>query len=369
MKNLKVSLCMLMILAAPLGANGVEKGTLAIEVVEGRPGKLAVSKIYRGIIKSNKVAAVTPEISGILLKKVFDEGAYVNKGQPLYEIEDSELKLDLERENVAEEIAKSSYDIAQVEYVKAQSIFGKSGMSESALNRFSVERNLALSNYKRARVLKEMAQLKLSRTVVRAPINGFVETTLLDEGNYVEKGVTQLVTIRNNDFFYVDFRVSESDLNDYEDYISKEVSDANLNESIFHLKDINGAKHPIQVLVRKQVVDGDSGSVFIRGKLTSSRKGIMPGSRVDIVANVELDESGIYLPRQSVFYRQGMSNIFVVDAGGIVQQHPIVIKKDFEKEYFILVKDGISLKNVILDPSRVSQGDKVAVKMALSSAL
>jgi len=88
--------------------------------------------------------------------------------------------------------AKSTYDIAQREYQRAESLIGDKLIAEKEYNEIKL-------NYENAKVAYQaVAQRSTARGVgISTPITGFIKTKLVNEGQYVEVGQA-LMTVTQN---------------------------------------------------------------------------------------------------------------------------------------------------------------------------
>lgn len=81
-------------LMAALGCTGSKSKSDAandeapeVEFVEARVTKVQTSMEILGRVRAYKIAQIRPQVNGIVLDRLFSEGSYVDKGQPLYQID------------------------------------------------------------------------------------------------------------------------------------------------------------------------------------------------------------------------------------------------------------------------------------------
>ena len=94
--------------AAKAAAPAVE-----VTVITTKAADIAMESTLSGRTSAYRVAEVRPQVSGILLKRLFEEGAEVKEGQPLYQIDDATYKAALET-------AKAQLAQAQATLVQAR---------------------------------------------------------------------------------------------------------------------------------------------------------------------------------------------------------------------------------------------------------
>jgi len=329
-----------------------------VEVVEFRSEDIFIDRTYRGVVRSHKVVVIKPEISGILQKKLFVEGAFVKEGQALYKIDDTLARLELIRAEADAEVERSNHSILEREYKKAQQLYAKNNISEAELNDFALRSNVARANYEKNTVLKDIKELQLSRTVVKSPIDGFVETTLLDEGNFVTAGETELVLVRTGGFNYVDFSVPESDYSRFG--LSSDHDEG--QQRRFFITDRQLREIDLEVVYKQRAVALDNGSIRFRAKIESSDSDVLPGARVDVKALISPSAPGGFIPRSAVRFEAGKSVIFAVDPDGILKKIEVDIVRDFDSRHYVSLPPGISYTAIVTHAKGLSEGMLVEVK-------
>ena len=206
-----------------------------VETLEFNNDTMTIDLNYHGLLRSSKVVDVIPQVSGLLLKKIFEEGSYVDKGEGLYQIEDTPFRLELDNAVSHYKIEKANYALSVDEYKRAEELYKNKSMSKTELSNYALKRNLALAAYEQAVTAQRFAEYQLTKTLVKSPISGYTEVSLKDVGSYVEEGSTHLVRVRNNDFYYVDFNVPEVDYDRFSLYTAFESQGKEESNIVFYL--------------------------------------------------------------------------------------------------------------------------------------
>lgn len=129
-----------------------------------------------GTLKANEVAEIRPEVSGIIKTISFDEGAPVEDGQDLIEIDSSIYRAELNR-------AKASYDLAKITYERRQKLKDSGYASVQ-------ENDEAESSYREAKASYELARIRLAKTKIKSPFSGIAGFRSVSIGDYVDIGQT-----------------------------------------------------------------------------------------------------------------------------------------------------------------------------------
>lgn len=129
-----------------------------------------------GTLEANEVAEIRPEVSGIIKTISFDEGAPVEDGQDLIEIDSSIYRAELNR-------AKASYDLAKITYERRQKLKNSGYASVQ-------ENDEAESSYREAKATYELARIRLAKTKIKSPFSGIAGFRSVSIGDYVDIGQT-----------------------------------------------------------------------------------------------------------------------------------------------------------------------------------
>jgi membrane fusion protein, multidrug efflux system len=182
--------------AAP-PANGRGRGAggpLPVEVVLARTDTVVDAITATGQVEPIQSIQLRPEVDGRLVEILVREGAEVAQGTPLFKVDDGELKAQVAR-------AQADRDLAQQALTRTKQL-----LQEKAAAPADVERAEAQMRSTQAGL--DLLQLRLDRTVVRAPFSGVVGQRLASLGDYVNNS-TRLITLQTVSPQRVAFQVPE----------------------------------------------------------------------------------------------------------------------------------------------------------------
>src|SRR5580658_3909162 len=99
---------------APKQAAGFGDMTPQVTVVTLKAQSVTLTRELPGRTNAFLVAEVRPQVSGILKKRLFEEGSLVKAGQPLYEIDDAIYRAQLESAQASLAKADATVEAAQL---------------------------------------------------------------------------------------------------------------------------------------------------------------------------------------------------------------------------------------------------------------
>jgi membrane fusion protein (multidrug efflux system) len=181
--------------AGPQGEHGeAEEPAIAVKVAEVMLEPISSLYSTSATLRADRHATVIARTRGVVERLVVEEGDRVGAGQPLAYLEDDEQIISAARARSNEEKARRDFE----------RISGLHERGLSSLDEYEASRTTA-EDSKHA---LELAELELSRTIIRAPIAGMVVTRHLDVGATVSDG-TPVYDLADLDPLYADINIPE----------------------------------------------------------------------------------------------------------------------------------------------------------------
>ena len=155
--------------------------------------------------------AIQARVDGFLEGIHFEEGRRVKKGQLLYTIDPQpfQAKLAGSQSQLAEAhtlLAKAESDLGRIEPLAEMN-----AVSQSDLVAATAQRDAAVASVKAAESAVEFSRIELSYTRIHSPINGTIGKTEAYPGDYVGRGMGDVVLneVSRTDTILVNFHISE----------------------------------------------------------------------------------------------------------------------------------------------------------------
>lgn len=156
-----------------------------IDVAEVAIDSVVLHKTYPGYLSSGSSVDVTAQVDGILLKKYYEAGGMVKKGQILFQVDPTLYQDAVQKAEAALASAISQRDYAKSRYAAVQKAFEAEAVSKMEV--LSAESNLhqAEASIKDCQASLHTAQTNLGYCTMRATMNGNITDATISEGNYV----------------------------------------------------------------------------------------------------------------------------------------------------------------------------------------
>ncbi|GEO81873.1 efflux RND transporter periplasmic adaptor subunit [Pararhodospirillum oryzae] len=287
-----------------------------------------------GRTSAYRVAEVRPQVSGIVLKRLFEEGSEVDAGQQLYQIDPATYQASVQ--SAEADLAKAR---ATLKSVEAKAARYADLVRVHAVSRQDYDDAVASLDQARAEIMVAQAALKtaqinLGYTKVYAPIRGRIGKSSITEGALVTANqATALATITQLDPIYVDLRQSSSDLLRLREALAQGqlASSESGGGAPVHLS-LDGTAHlygPVGTLQFSDVtVDPDTGAVQVRAVFPNPDKILYPGLFVRAQVEQGMQKNVVSLPQDALVRRpDGSALVWVVDAQNQVTPRPVSVSR------------------------------------------
>ncbi len=184
-----------------------------VGVLEMQPRNLELSLEYPAQLRGVREVEVRSRVSGILLERRYQEGARVAAGDVLFRIDPAPFRADVARARAELGVQQATLGQARRERDRIVPLYDQKLVSLRDRDTAIAAFESAAAAVAAAEAALRSAELDLSYTDVRAPIDGLTSREVRSEGSLVTAGgeSSLLTYIVQADRLYVDFAVSDSD--------------------------------------------------------------------------------------------------------------------------------------------------------------
>jgi membrane fusion protein (multidrug efflux system) len=324
-----------------------------------------------GRTNPHAVAEVRPQVSGIILKRLFKEGGEVKAGSALYQIDPATYQA--ARDQAAAQLASAQASLAAAKSKAdryAKLLAAQAVSSQDAEDAEAAARQADAAVQQAAASLKS-AEINLAYTRISAPITGQIGRSSVTAGALVTANqATSLATIYQLDPIYVDITESSNKLAQLRKALaSGSVQPAGADVSIV-LDDGSIYSEPGRIEFSETEVDEATGAVTIRATVPNPDKLLLPGQFVRVIVNQGVLPDGILAPQQGVTRDStGAAIALVVDGDNKVEGRRLVADRAIGDQWLVTsgLKPGDRL--IVEGTDRVKLGQTVkTAPVALAKA-
>jgi membrane fusion protein (multidrug efflux system) len=194
--------------AAPTAAPIAEVGVIT---VAARP--LTLSRELPGRTSAFRIAEVRARVSGIVLKRLFTEGAEVKEGDVLYQIDPAPYQAALASAKASLARAEASTVSIRQQEERSRELIKAKAISQQGYDNAIASLKAGEADIAAAQAAVQVAEINLSYTHVTSPITGRIGRAEVTEGAYVQQTTaTLLATVQQLDRLYVDLTQSSTEV-------------------------------------------------------------------------------------------------------------------------------------------------------------
>lgn len=364
------SLALAIILATGLGACGKKEeappqSPTEVGVVSITANPLRLNTDLPGRTVPYRVADVRPQVSGVILKRLFVEGGEVQAGKPLYQIDPAPYQAALAVAEAALSRAQASAGASRTTAERVKSLIEARAVSKQEVDDANAVVQTAEADVAAARAQVQTARINLGYTKVLSPISGRAGRSMVTEGALVTGNqAATLVTIQQLNPIYVDVtQPSVTLLRLRRQMASGELKLASKGAAAAKLVLEDGTAYgPVGELQFSEVtVEPGTGSVTLRAIFPNPDQVLLPGMFVHATLEEGERESAILVPQQGVTRSaRGEPTALVVDKDNKVVLRTLKTERTVDSSW--LVSDGLAAGDrvIVEGLQKVRPGDTVA---------
>jgi RND family efflux transporter MFP subunit len=303
---------------------------------------------YTGKTAASKRIEVRARVAGILEKVLFTEGAFVEKGQKLFEIEKDTYEQALHQAQAKREMDQATLDLALADVKRYEPLVEEGLAPRATLEQYMAKRNELIALVKADEAAIRDAKLNLSYTDVLAPISGTISRMFVDVGNIVGFGEnTLLTTMVSDDPMYAYFNPTEEEFQHMRKFGSKDKLTTIVRLPGVHSEHLKRGPFKGHLSFSDNRVNSMTGTITMRATVDNPDHYLLEGTFVYVEVFVTDEYPFMMVPPQVVLEDQRGSFLYVVDTNNQVNR--VDVKRGYEGRYFLNINEGLE------------DGDKVVV--------
>jgi membrane fusion protein (multidrug efflux system) len=324
-----------------------------VAVITLAPRQVDLSTVLPGRTSAFRIAEVRPQVEGIVLKRLFTEGAEVRAGQPLYEIDAAPYRAAQLRAEAALASAEAQLNAAKLLAERYGPLHERGVVSKQDYDNAVAGDKSAAAAVASAKAALETARIELTYTQVRSPISGRIGRSQVTEGALVTRNQEQpLATVAQLDPIYVDVTQSSTDLlNLQRDFAAGRLQrDARQQAKVsLLLEDGSAYPEPGSLQFSEVTVDAGTGSVLLRAVFPNPSRMLLPGMFVRATLQQGRSSEALVVPQGGVSRNaRGEPTVLVVGEDNVLAERVIQVSRSVGSDW--LVSGGLAAgERVVVD--------------------
>lgn len=337
-----------------------------VGVIVMTPQRVLEQTELSGRLSALNVADVRPQISGIVQKRLFIEGADVSAGQPLYQIDPA--------------VYQATYDQARGVLAKAEAALSDAKAKSSryaelvkinAVSKQDYDDAVAAVSEDQADILADRASLESARinlayTRITSPISGKIGVSNVTAGALVTaEQTTALATVQTIDRMYLDVpRPSIDWLRLRKAFDAGHLKQAGKHGALVRvvMEDGSDYSQPGTLAFSDITVDQTTGSVTLRVVVPNPEHELLPGMFVRAEIEEGVDDHAMLVPQLAVTRTpDGQATVWLASADGKVHEAPVKADTAYGDKWIISQGLKTGDRVVVSGASQLQDGMPVSV--------
>ena len=333
-----MSLALLLTLASCGEKQGMPEANNEYAVVKVQTTDAQLETSYPATIKGLEDIEIRPKVSGFITKLCVDEGDFVRKGQPLFQLERVQFEAAVRSAEANVNVIKANIKTQELNLENKRMLHGKGIISNFDLQSAENQLESLKAQLAQAQAGLTDARNNLSYCTVTSPVAGVVGSIPYRLGSLVSASTAQpLTTVSNITTMYAYFSMTEKQMLS----LTREkggISAAMDKMPAVKLQLADGTEYPLagSVSAISGVIDAGTGAVQMRATFANPERVLRSGGTGSILVPVK-SEGCILVPQKATFDIQNKKFVYVVGADNKVSSREIEVLLQNDGQNYIVV--------------------------------
>jgi len=308
----------------PVESSAVAAPKLPVDVQVVSPQALNQSEVIAGSLLPNREVVITSEITKRVVSVLFKDGNYVSKGQVLYKLDDADIRARLKQ-------LEAELHLAQINEDRLRELRKTEAVRQE-------EYDAAFARLQTLKASKDVLEVELSKTYIRAPFNAQAGISRMQAGGVVSPGMP-LVNLQEHGTIKVQFAVSE-----------KHLPLIKRGGTVLFSTALNQMQKAV-IVATEPGLDMHSRSITVQAIAPNNSGLLKPGMSARVYFKTEPENAtSIVLPTQALIPGGNGYNVFVVKDGA-AKMTPVTIGNRNEENAVVTAGlnagDTVMISNIL----------------------
>lgn len=335
-----------------------------VEVEKVSRDNIEIYGDYVGSIRAYRNVEIHARVEGYLEKMTFEEGKQVTAGEPLFYINNASYRARVEKAKAQLKKDQAMAAKAKRDEERLRPLYKLNAASQLDLDDAIAAKDMAEASVAMSKADLAEAQLELSYTVVRSPLNGYISERYVDVGTLVGKSNSSLLaTVVKRDTVLVDFKLTALD------YLRSQRRNVHLGELdstrswqptvTVTLADNSTYAEKGIVDFASPLVDPKTGTFGVRAQIPNPNQVLLPGQFTRVHLLLDVLQNVVVVPRKSLIIDKGGAFIFVIRPDSVAEKR--FVETGYEQNNKVVIVRGLSPNERIVTEGyqKLTHGQKV----------
>lgn len=348
----------------PVAKPPTEVTTIAIA-----PRDTPVTMEYVAQTESSAEVNIQARVSGFLDKSVYVEGDPVKEGQVLFRMDQKPFQAQLDAAVAALARQQAAMDTARANLARVKPLAELNALSKKDLDDATGQFESSAAAVEQAKAAVQTARLDLSYTTITSPISGITGAAIQQDGSYINVENSLLTTVSAISPMYVNFSVSENEIQNYRTEIGKGLLKPPANRDyVVEVIQADGSlfSHTGRITFTAPEYNAATGTFLLRVSVVNPEGLLKPNQFVRVRLNGAIRPNATLVPQPAVLKGAKGHFVFVIDKENKAQIRSVEVGPWQGENWFINV--GLAAGDIVVVDGMMRLSPGAPVKIVSASA-
>jgi membrane fusion protein (multidrug efflux system) len=352
---------------APQGGAAAAPAKADVAFIEIRPIVIKQTNPLPGRVLAFEEAEIRPQVNGIVLKRLFDEGSYVEEGQQLYQIDPAVYQAELELAEAELENADARLRNANLRYERFKQLVGNNTVSQQQFDDAEAELNQSRAAISLAGAKVRRAQINLDYTEVRSPISGYIGPSAVTRGALLTAlQPLPLATVRQLDPVYVDLSQTATEARRLQERLLRARADGEVEKTYEVTLYLGNSGQPYSQVgtldATDLAVDPRTGAIRLRSVVPNPDRILLPGLFVRASVEAVGETRELLVPQSSVLIEpDGSKAVWTVSSDNTATKRAIETGASYQGHW--VVNQGLETGDRVIVEGRMNLQEGASLEL------
>ncbi len=308
-----------------------------------------------GSLYSLKDVDIKSQVAGQIKEINFTEGAEVKKGDLLFTIDPAPFQAELDKARAALNQGLADLKLKRVTFERNKVLLEKQLIAQQDFDKYSADLASAEAQVRLDAANVDLAKINLDYCYIRSPVDGLSGKHQVDAGNLIKAndGPT-LVNIKTINELYIDFTITETDL----DKVRQAMSEGKLIAEIYTDEAPEKTYSGVLSLLDNSV-DNTTGTFLLRAIVSNKERQLWAGQFVKVRLILGIEKNAVQVPYDAVQLGLNGVYLFVVDQDNKAELR--LVKTGNRQQANIIIEQGVKAGEKVVTSGQMGLSQGVSV--------
>jgi membrane fusion protein (multidrug efflux system) len=317
---------------------------------------------YVAQAESSRQVNIQARVSGFLDSHEYVEGTIVKEGQVLFLMDKKPFQAQVDAAKAQLSKAQATLAVATANIARVKPLAKADALSQKDLDNAEGQFNSASASVDAAKAQLETAQLNLSYCTITSPVTGISGAAAQADGSYLDQSNSQLTTVALLSPMWVNFSLSENELQKYRDQVKKgHLTDTSARDFTVEVVLADGQPFPYtgRITFANPSYNTQTGTFLIRATVDNPEGLLLPNQYVRARVHGITRPNAILVPQRAVMQGSRGHFVWLVDKDNKARQRPVTVGNWVGNDW--LITEGLHDGDLVVVDGGIKISDGVLV--------